>query len=142
MSFRWEELDEKEYSDVLDRIMTAYDKVREIYKDYVDKNLTELHGLTISGLKVDLEKDMNATKGLMKSEKNGKQNSAISEVLEKFKLIGNKVYIEFGAGKGGLSHYINSITGDKSLHILLEREGVRYKMDKHSDNLVRVMGSC
>ena len=37
--------------------------------------------------------------------------------------------VEFGAGKGGLSEEINKVNNDKSIYILLERAGVRFKKE-------------
>ena len=102
------------------------------------KSYLENTTLTISALEVDVVKDTQNTKSLPKSQKNGKQNAAISSVMKKFGLLSNdNIFIEFGAGKGGLSSYINAITDNDSLHVLLEREGVRYKMDMHNDNIIR-----
>ena len=48
-------------------------------------------------------------------------------------------YIEFGAGKGGLSYTINSLSNSKTIHILLEREGIRNKKDRYGENITRVL---
>jgi hypothetical protein len=47
-------------------------------------------------------------------------------------------YLEFGAGKGGLSYTINSLSNSKTVHILLEREGIRNKKDRYGENIIRV----
>jgi hypothetical protein len=47
-------------------------------------------------------------------------------------------YLEFGAGKGGLSYTINSLSDSKTVHILLEREGIRNKKDRYGENIIRV----
>jgi hypothetical protein len=94
--------------------------------------------VTISGLEIE-DKDLQSTKQLIKSEKNGLQNEAITTVLAKSNLLNkNNCYIEFGAGRGGLSHHINTLLNDSSFHILLERDGVRFKRDRHSANMIRV----
>lgn len=168
--FKWEDLSDKNYGDMIDKIMKTYEILRNEYKQYCEENKLqdilnekfkgnkndEDFKILLSGISIDLEKDMLNTKGLQKSEKMGKQNEAISYILEKFNLINenienklenlslstdkslkNDVFIEFGAGKGGLSHKINQTTENKSYHILLERDGVRYKKDKHSDKMIR-----
>jgi len=102
-------------------------------------NFDYIYQWTLSGLNINLDKVFLFTKDLAKSEKNGKQNTAIGNVMKNFDLLDYKnIYTEFGAGKGGLSYYINNLTKNNSLHILLEREGVRYKRDKFSQNLIRV----
>jgi hypothetical protein len=147
--FRWEDLDDMEYSALVDKIVKAYDIVREDYAKYIESQkkiiaiLKEEYGFDIkpmlSGFSID-EKELHFTKGLIKSEKNGKQNEAITKVLNDLKMVDvNNVYIEFGAGKGGLSFFINQLTGDKTTHILLERDGVRFKRDRHSENMHRVI---
>jgi tRNA:m4X modification enzyme len=156
-ALKWEDLTEDEYSQTLEKIKNCYETLKNDYLNYIEneelqkllneKLLNKLSienenlNLSISGTQI-FEDDFQFTKDLAKSEKNGKQNKAISDVLSIFGLLNkNDVYIEFGAGKGGLSHYINTLTNDQSLHILLEREGVRYKRDKYSDNLIRVITS-
>ncbi len=157
---RWEDLSEEEYSSTLDKIIKAYEILKEDYKQYakkenleeiltqkiaIDKNIDSVANpdldfkMFLSGMHFNQETDLDCTKDLVKSEKNGRQNEAISNVLRIFDLLDSRnVYIEFGAGKGGLSHYINSLTKDNSVHILLEREGIRYKRDKYSEGLFRV----
>ena len=49
------------------------------------------------------------------------------------------VYLEFGAGKGGLSYTINTQSNSKTHHILLEREGIRNKKDRYCENILRVI---
>jgi tRNA:m4X modification enzyme len=155
LALKWEDLSEEEYCQTLDKIKQCYERLKSDYLKYVEseelqKLLNEKlvnklsiesdnFNMSISGTHIS-EEDFQFTKDLPKSEKNGKQNKAITDVLSIFDLLNkNDVYIEFGAGKGGLSHYINTLTNDQSIHILLEREGVRYKRDKYSDNLIRVI---
>lgn len=163
---KWEELNEDEYSNTIDKIIKCYEVLKKDYADYsqkeslikdidafndkkiindenknIDPNYdTEtLFKFSLSGLKIDLEKDLLTTKNLVKSEKNGKQTAAIGDILLKYNLINlNNVFIEFGAGRGGLSDYIGKMMDYKSLHILLEREGVRYKKDRFYENMIRV----
>ena len=101
-NLKWEDLDEEEYSNMLDKIIKAYNLVVNNYSEYSNKeklqdsiNLKEID-LTLSALTIDKEKDLNCTKGLIKSEKNGKQNEAIGRVLELFNLISDdNAYIEY-----------------------------------------------
>jgi hypothetical protein len=166
---RWEEIQEDEYSKMIDKIIKCYEILKEDYYNYSKKenlssdiiskyetyqSVTKLgtdpsskahdcaeydYLVSLSGLEVNDLKDLNSTKNLVKSEKNGKQNAAIGNLLQKYNLIDLKnVYIEFGAGRGGLSEYIGKMLNHKSVHILLEREGVRFKKDRFYENMIRV----
>lgn len=46
----------------------------------------------------------------------------------------NNIYIEFGAGKGNLSHEIATHNKNQSGHLLLEMEARRFKLDKFHRN--------
>jgi tRNA:m4X modification enzyme len=158
---------DEEYSNIVDKIIKCYDIVKGDYKKYCEeKKLEEFLKIkkmdsnfkntikesdleynfefSLSGMEINIDKDLLNTKGLAKSEKNGKQNIAISNVIMKYNLLFSdnsdqtNVFIEFGAGKGGLSHHINKMTNNNSVHILLERDGVRYKKDRFTDKLFRV----
>jgi len=55
-------------------------------------------------------------------------------LLEKYSLLsGSHLYIEFGAGKGNLSHQLKLKLKDSS-HLLLEIEARRHKYDKYHRN--------
>lgn len=61
----------------------------------------------------------------------------MTDILDKYKLLNKHYcYIEFGAGKGGLSSDICSkIKSPESIHILLEREKRKLVYDKiHKEN--------
>jgi tRNA:m4X modification enzyme len=145
---KWEELSEEEYSNMMDKIVNCYEILKNDYIKY--SNIEKLNEklqiikndntfISLSGMEINMEKDLQSTKNLIKSEKNGQQNSAITEILKMFDLLDNRnIFIEFGAGRGGLSHHINTVMNDNSIHILLEREGVRYKKDRYTNNLIRV----
>jgi len=164
---RWEDISDDEYSWILDKIFKCYEILRNDYKKYsIQENLQEIldekftsdhntdnYKVTLSGIEINIDKDLsNKTTGLPKSEKHGKQNYAIGNIINQFNFLiktksgtekevnhnQSNVFIEFGAGKGGLSCHINTLTMDNSYHILLERDGIRNKKDKHSDKLIRV----
>jgi hypothetical protein len=151
LNSRWEDLNDIEYMELIDKILYAYELVKEDYKKYIEGEEEALGKLKdncgidirsiLSGFNIE-DKDLQFTKGLIKSEKNGRQNEAITKVLSDVKLIDPDIlYIEFGAGKGGLSFHINTLTNDKTTHVLLERDGVRFKRDRHSENMHRVSAS-
>ncbi len=77
----------------------------------------------------------NPNVSVSKKQKDEKQLDFMLELMEKFKLLNEKyVYLEYGAGKGHLSHKIAVQNNDKSAHILLEKEPRRNKFDKHHRN--------
>jgi tRNA:m4X modification enzyme len=158
---RWEDLSEEEMSSTIDKIVNCYEILKEDYKKYAEQeNLEHILNeklinksklvskeedpdsdfkMFLSAMQINPEKDFDFTTDLPKSEKNGRQNKSITNVMKIFDLLDNKnIFIEFGAGKGGLSYYINTLNNDNSIHILLEREGVRYKKDKYCEGLIRV----
>jgi tRNA:m4X modification enzyme len=148
-NLKWEEISEEEYSTTIEKIISCYEILKKDYSTYVENEKLEEDiesrikdsefPISISGLKIDLEKDLLSTKNLVKSEKNGKQNAALVNILKLFSLIDSKnTYIEYGAGRGGLSHAICTEMENNSVHILLEREGVRYKKDRFHENSIRV----
>lgn len=159
-TLRWEDLSEDEISLTIDKILKCYEILKEDYKKYVEKEDLEKilnekmknnscivtkedpdsdFKIFLSAMQINPEKDFDFTTDLPKSEKNGRQNKSITNVMKNFDLLDNKnIFIEFGAGKGGLSYYINTLNNDNSIHILLERDGVRYKKDKYCEGLIRV----
>ena len=66
------------------------------------------------------------------TKKNFNQCQALVGILKNFNLLSeNDIYVEYGAGKGSLSHHISQEINNKSTHILLELEGRRNKLDKN-----------
>ena len=154
-----EENNKIDLSTFLEKITNTYKILKEEYTTYlknskfseyltskndeVDNNTTELYckGYLVSSLDIK-EEDLNSTLQLSKLKKHGSQKLAITKVMKDFGLLNNYeddsyIFIEFGAGKGGLTETIINSTNNKSNYILLEREGVRHKKDKCSDNCVR-----
>lgn len=88
--------------------------------------------------------DLNQTKQFQRLEKHSRQGDAIMSLMENFKLLNSndssskQLFIEFGAGKGGLSEAVIKSTNDKGMYLLLERDGIRYKKDKCSNNALRL----
>lgn len=153
----WENLTEDKYSNIIDKIISTYEKLRDDYSLYIkneaiQKKIKELN-LIISAINVDLDKDLLCTAQLPKSQKMINQNEKITNILEKFGILEKQkkennlnksiesnrpsIFIEFGAGKAGLSHFINNFTGNTSIHYLLERGSNRYKKDRFSRKLIR-----
>ncbi len=150
----WENLSEEKYENLLDKIIYAYEKLKDDYGKYIkiqkiQKKIKE-NNLKISSQEFD-EKDLLSTAQLPKGIKMEKQNEVISKLIENFGLLVDEknkkdeneneyqktIFVEFGAGKAGLSHFINNYSGDKTIHYLLERGSNRYKKDRYSDKLIR-----
>ena len=153
---KYEDLEIEEYESYINKIINVYEICKNLYEDYVNKNnlidyinknfnKQELKDKNIfykiSGLNIDIENDLNHTEQLNHSLKHEIQKIAISSLILNSNLITintkNCISIEFGAGKGGLSEQINNITNQNSINILLEREGLRYKLDKISKHMIR-----
>ena len=91
----------------------------------------------ISGISIDKDEDLKHTEQRQHLEKHRIQNEALSDLVFKSGLMDknseNTMVIEFGAGKGGLSEEINKENNDKSIYILLERSGVRFKKENKKE---------
>ena len=69
---------------------------------------------------------------ISKNQKDDQQLSLMLDLMASYGLLSKKfVYIEYGAGKGHLSHEIAVRNNDESAHILLEKEPRRNKFDKN-----------
>mmetsp|Transcript_23802 Transcript_23802/g.39144 ORF Transcript_23802/g.39144 Transcript_23802/m.39144 type:complete len:345 (+) Transcript_23802:522-1556(+) len=69
------------------------------------------------------------------SHKHLMQHSSIVANLDQASLLDpSRVYVEFGAGKGGLSHFVRQAYGGSTLgrHILVDRGSFRFKADRHN----------
>lgn len=138
------ELEDIHYDELITKIKEAYLKIAEEYTQYLESTFKDfdistlkVKGYTASGLSIK-DSDLNQTLQLSKLEKHGSQGLALINVMKEFGLINDEyVYIEFGAGKGGLSEKVIEATKDKANYVLLEREGVRFKKDKCSKNCKR-----
>jgi tRNA:m4X modification enzyme len=105
------------------RVNELYDKTKEIYKTITSEPLPEI---------LLPSKDL-------KSSRHHIQSELLVSYLETYNLIDTDyLYIEFGAGKGALSHYISLKFNDQSKHLLVEREARRYKYDRNHTNFRRI----
>ena len=155
-NMKYEDLEIEEYSKMIDLIISSYEICKNIYSKYVEDNkLRELIlenynknnenkdiNYLISGININIEKDLKETDQIIHSKKHEIQNEAISKLIFKSNLLDinteNCIIIEFGAGKGGLSEEISKINNEKSPIILLERKGgLRYKKEKNRKNMIR-----
>jgi len=109
-----------------DRLATAYAKhvpdipVRLLY----DQDIAEACEAHLTGS----DEKLQDTKF---GRKHGSQQVAIASHLRTMGLLDKKLcYIEFGAGKGGLSHCLAAATEDKAWHLLIDRETRRRKDDR------------
>ena len=141
----------EEFEHYLKLILKSYEIAKNLYvkyikdndlENYVNKNLnTNIKNkeifYRISGIDVDIEKDLKQTERRQHLEKHSIQNEALSDLVFKSGLMDknseNTIVVEFGAGKGGLSEEINKENNDKAVYILLERSGVRFKKENKKE---------
>ena len=132
-------------------ILKSYEVAKNIYIKYIkDNDLENYVNKTlnvdiknkeifykISGIDIDIEKDLKHTEQKQHLEKHSIQNEALSDLVFKTGLMDknseNTIVVEFGAGKGGLSEEINKINNDKAIYVLLERSGVRFKKENKNE---------
>ena len=148
---KWDDLSDSEYEAMLDKVLSTYNTLKEMYLSYVKENnidsiVAQLNKdinseikFAISGVSVDTETDLKSTSQLIHSQKHSIQNKALALLAVKSNLINdsNILVVEFGAGKGGLSKSINEIQGKTIINVLLERQGMRHKKEAKVDSMVR-----
>ena len=141
-------------SEFIKKVYNTYEKLKEEYSEYLNTNMPNLtrkgidmfiNEYLVSGININ-DNDLNQTLQLARLEKHSTQGDSLIALMKIFNLIEDidikenkreRVYIEFGAGKGGLSEKVIEATKDKEKYVLLERSGVRYKKDKCSNNCSR-----
>ena len=141
----------EEFEHYIQVILKSYEVAKNIYEKYIKENDLENYVnnilnkniknkeifYRISGLNVDIEKDLKHTEQRQHLEKHSIQNEALSDLVFKTGLMDknseNTIVVEFGAGKGGLSKEINKENNDKAIYVLLERSGVRFKKENKNE---------
>ena len=141
----------EEFEHYIQIILKSYEVAKNIYEKYIKENDLENYVnnilnkniknkeifYRISGLNVDIEKDLKHTEQRQHLEKHSIQNEALSDLVFKTGLMDknseNTIVVEFGAGKGGLSEEINKDNNDKAIYVLLERSGVRFKKENKNE---------
>lgn len=111
-----------------DEIQNMVHKVTLMYKNSVPEPKEEI--LFHEALREETDK---ATNGPA-AQKHLQQQASLVGHMDKLGLLKDQTcYIEFGAGKGGLSHWIQRAVADNegTRFILVERGGVRYKKDNY-----------
>ena len=144
---KYENLSISEFEYYIQKIIDSYEIAKKLYISYIKENDLENYinkylniniknkeiFYSISGININSENDLKHTEQRQHLEKHSIQNEALSSLVFKSGLMEknseNTVVIEFGAGKGGLSEEINKENNDKSIYILLERSGVRFKKE-------------
>lgn len=147
-------------TDFIKKIKTTYENIKKDYQLYIttidnekytilpNNRTFSINNYLLSGISPIDTSDLNSTLQLPRLEKHSKQTILLSKLMKDFGLFKNKekdeendekdvVFIEFGAGKGGLTERISHDSSHKFKYVLLEREGVRYKKDKSSEKIVR-----
>lgn len=128
-----------------------------------------IKGFRLSGVSIDIKKDLDQTLKVKHLEKHSSQGEALVNVMKTFGLLDKNenfkneisssdsliktLFIEFGAGKGGLTEKIvlekqkeneknnensENENNDYNYYLLLERDGIRYKKDKINKNIFRI----
>lgn len=139
-----------------DQLATMIDKVKQLYKDYVE--VPEVHILEHPSVKVEVtteikdikdgNKDSSPLVDTLTENPNLRkellqQASLIGQLASKELLKGTSWFVELGAGKGKLSHWVKKACtcwksnsedqseGDSTVpaFLLVDRSSVRYKMD-------------
>ena len=142
-----EKITPEEFEHYIQVILRSYELAKNLYvkyikdndlENYVNKKLnTNMKNkdifYRISGIKIDKDEDLKHTEQKQHLEKHRIQNEALSDLVFKSGLMDkdseNTIVVEFGAGKGGLSEEINKENNDRSIYVLLERAGVRFKKE-------------
>ena len=144
---KYENITISEFEHYIQKICDSYEIAKKLYISYVKENDLENYinkylnidiknkeiFYSISGININTENDLKHTEQRQHLEKHSIQNEALSSLVFKSGLMEknseNTILVEFGAGKGGLSEEINKENNDKSIYILLERSGVRFKKE-------------
>ena len=146
-----ENITPEEFEYYIQIILKSYKLAKTLYVKYIKDNDLENYVnkylniniknkeifYRISGISIDKDEDLKHTEQRQHLEKHRIQNEALSDLVFKSGLMDknseNTMVIEFGAGKGGLSEEINKENNDKSIYILLERSGVRFKKENKKE---------
>ena len=114
--------------DLMGKIEIAFEKALKLYN--------ELTSDKVYNSQYFLPNLKNPNVSVSRKQKDEKQLDLILELMENFGIMNKDyIYLEYGAGKGNLSHQIAVRNNDKSAHILIEKEPRRNKFDKnHRDN--------
>lgn len=108
-------------------ISQAITKVKQLYQKY------------LSGIKKEelwhecMTKEMaNPYYGIQAQRQRKQQASLVSHLEKNYLLKTGSIYVELGAGKGQLSHWVQKATPDdkNSLFILVEKGHIRHKFDR------------
>ncbi|KAL7867130.1 hypothetical protein AOLI_G00149440 [Acnodon oligacanthus] len=130
-----------EEEDAVDEVSIA-DRTKEELDDLIGRMKAALQGLSIkpvSGILSHpaLNEALNDPKNGNFAFKHLKQQASILGNMEALELLGpHRCYVEFGAGKGKLSHWIHvALQKAEDVHFLLvERSSTRFKVDgKHKN---------
>jgi len=132
----------EQYQSLIDNVRVAFNKALELYKQSLQSR-PNLSGIDVDTLAseeylLDMKSHIKVVDtSISDTQKNNQQCENLVNTLNSFGLLKKEVcYIEYGAGKGALSHHI-ALTVPECSNILIELEGRRNKMDKnHRENKV------
>lgn len=112
--------------------LTDYQPDYEYFLNIADvaKLVTTKKGNNASNMQEESKESTEAN--ISDTQKNFNQCELLVKMLERHGLLGKKdIYIEFGAGKGSLSHHISEANENQSGHLLIELESRRFKCDRN-----------
>ncbi len=112
----------------IEEVFAMVDRVKELYVKHMPVVSEEI--LSHDALAEEMSNPMNGSA----AQKHLQQLSSLVGHMEKMNLLRDKLcYIEFGAGKGGLSHWVQkgAQTSTSSKYLLVEKGSIRYKMDAY-----------
>jgi len=132
----------EQYHHLIDNVRIAFNKALELYKKSLE-NQPNISGIDVNTLAseeylLDMKSHIKVVDtSISDTQKHNQQCENLVQTLNNFGLLKKDVcYIEYGAGKGALSHHI-ALTVPECSNILIELEGRRNKMDKnHRENKV------
>ncbi len=112
----------------VEEVFAMVEKVKDLYEKHMPIVSEEI--LSHAALAEEMANPMNGSA----AQKHLQQLSSLVGHMEKMDLLRDKLcYIEFGAGKGGLSHWVQTAaeTSTSSKYFLVEKGSIRYKMDAY-----------
>ncbi|KAI9094378.1 methyltransferase TRM13-domain-containing protein [Phlyctochytrium arcticum] len=112
-----------------EKFATLVSKIRSLYAKTLPDGKNDYESMILSH---------SSMKERLESSNDGKhpaQQASLLGHLDRLGLLSNKnVFLEFGAGKGELAHWIHGAVGDASRFVLIDRQNFRQKYDKNISN--------
>ncbi|ELT93271.1 hypothetical protein CAPTEDRAFT_211974 [Capitella teleta] len=110
----------------IEELLELINKIKSVHEETIKELRSEV--LFHPALKEEAEKPTNG----LQAQKHIQQQASLVGHMEKQNLLkSNSIFIEFGAGKGGLSHWVQVASQNETntKFYLVEKSGVRYQKD-------------